>query len=225
MTINGSVAQALVLRMKAQGHSYSAIGRALGRDSSAISQIASGKRGPNYGKHYGPALARAEAELKNQAAGAPAHPIVQPARRMKGKGRRQEPARVRQPTSRGVGKQWGVSTTKRQATRSGARGLTAQYLDAIAKGRKAGVSLSVSPKVNGSQSGGKTGTAPQGGWDGKKIRDQEIRAELDAAFTEHLKEAGGHFTNALAAWLVETGRVESIEPGQIHSIELRTWTP
>jgi hypothetical protein len=217
MAVNGSVAQALVLRMKAQGHSYSAIGRALGRDSSAISQIASGKRGPNYGKHYGPALARAEAELKNQAAGAPAHPITQPARRLVGKGRNRTEARVRQPTSRGVGKQWGVSTTKRQATRSGAKSLTAKLEDANSKGRQAGVSISVSSHVKGGYKKTGTGKGAPG--------DKEIRAELDEAFEAQLEAAGGNFTNALAGWLEATERVESIEPGQIHAIELRTWTP
>jgi hypothetical protein len=217
MPVNGSAAQTLVLRMHAHGHSFAAIGRALGRDSSAISQIASGKRGPNYGRSYTPALAHAEQELKNQAAGAPAHPIVQPARRMKGKGRTQEPARVRQPISRGVGKQWGVSNVKRQATRSGARSLTAKLGDASAKGRQAGVSVTVSPAVKGGYKQTGTGKGAPG--------DKEIKADLDQAFEEQLDAAGGNFTEALTAWLQVTQRVESIEPGQVHAIELRTWTP
>lgn len=215
MPVNGSAAQTLVLRMHERGHSFAAIGRALGRDSSAISQIASGKRGPNYGRSYTTSLAHAEQELKNQAAGAPAHPIAQPTRRMVGKGRAATPARVRQPTSRGVGKQWGVSTTKRQATRSGAKGLSGKLKDATSKGRQAGVSISVSPAVRGGyKKTGKTGSG-----------DKEIRTDLDQAFGDQLAAKDGNFTEALAAWLQATGKVESIEPGQIHAIELRTWTP
>jgi hypothetical protein len=216
MTINGSAAQTLVLRMHAKGHSFAAIGRALGRDSSAISQIASGKRGPNYGKSYTQALGHLEGELKNQAAGAPPRPIVQPARRMTGKGRAAQLARVRQPITRGKGKAWGVSTTKRQATRNGARSLTRQFDDASSKGRKAGVSIAVSPTVRGGYAKTGTGKGNPG--------DKEIRAELDAAFEEQLNLVGGNFTDALAAWLEVTERVESIYPNQIHAIELRTWT-
>lgn len=217
MTINGSAAQTLVLRMRAHGHSFAAIGRALGRDSSAISQIASGKRGPNYGKSYTQALGHLEGELKNQGAGAPARPITQPARRLIGKGRNKQPARVRQPTTRGKGKAWGVSTTKRQATRNGAKSLTAKLEDANTKGRQSGVSIAVSSKVVGKYKKTGTGKGAPG--------DKEIKADLDAAFDAQLDAAGGNFTNALAGWLEATQRVESIAPGQIHAIELRTWTP
>lgn len=201
--------------MHEHGYSFAAIGRALGRDSSAISQIASGKRGPNYGKSYTQALGHLEGELKNQGAGAPARPITQPARRLIGKGRNKQPARVRQPTTRGKGKAWGLSTTKRQATRNGAKSLTAKLEDANTKGRKAGVSISVSPAVRGGYK--KTGK--------RDSSDKEIKADLDAAFDAQLEAAGGNFTNALAAWLEATQRVESITPGQIHAVELRTWTP
>jgi hypothetical protein len=212
MTITGSIAQALVLRMHAAGHSYSAIGRALGRDSSAISQIASGKRGANYGKSYTKALVDVEHELKNRAAGAPAHPIVQPARRTI----RGRPAAVRQP-ARGKNK-WGVASTKQQATRTGARSLGGRLEEAKALGRNhAAVSVAVSKSVNVKRSGGRPTRKGAKG-------DQEIRCELDAAFDTKLKASGGDFTAALASWLKQSGHVEAIRTSQIHAIELSTWT-
>lgn len=210
--INGSIAQALVLRMHAAGHSYSAIGRALGRDSSAISQIASGKRGANYGKSYTKALAGVEHELKNRAAGAPPRPVAQPARRMV----RGRPAAVRQP-ARGKGK-WGVASTKGQATRAGAHSLGDRLQEAKALGRNhASVSVAVSKSVNVLRSGGRPTRKGNRG-------DQEIRCELDWMFDQELKDTGGNFTKALQLWLIQSGRVEAISTTQIHAIELSTWT-
>jgi hypothetical protein len=217
-----ATSQELVAALIERGLSQRAIGQAIGRDSSLISQVA---RGAKPGRNLAPALEALQAQVSGltpQAAKATARPgaVAKPARRTTKAGAL---AKVRRPTT--VRARWGQSTTmKRQAVRHGAKGMGHALADAQADGRGSvavTVSFGRSVTVNNT-SGGRRGRTGRGGVIDMNLGDPaQVAAEVDARH-------GGNFSEYVAAQALERGYVSGVADerdavAHMTAVELRGW--
>jgi hypothetical protein len=211
-----SLARDLVLDMMARGHSQAEIGRLIGRDSSMISQIASGKRGENYGASAAGYLRVLSDQLVDAAAAAPGQPleVVHPPRRLDSSGR---VAHTRNKLTHG-GAHSGVSTVKKQATSNGARSLAPQIDGANEDGRRGALTITCGPHANISKSGGS-----------KKGNRGESDVDVDVPDLDELLDLiayyDGNVTDAVVELLQNHDRAgEGLTTDDILGLEFRSWT-
>lgn len=203
------------------GWSLAEIGRHVKKDSSLISQIASGKRGPNYGNSLAGELhALVEPATVWKARGVP-HPVpgsvnTHGVKAIPRKAKSGHLARTRQKMTRDHDL-WGVSNLKKQATRKGARSLAPQVRQAAEKGRRGGLTLTLSSDVNVLRSGGRLANSPS---------EVEVVCEIPDldGFADLIDAHGGNVTEAIAEYITENGNVQEVETNQFHAIEFRSWT-
>lgn len=217
-----SDSQLIIRGLLAQGVSQRAIGQAIGRDSSLISQVA---RGAKPGHNLRDALAALETKI-GQAADrgqAPAQAartatVTAPARRTTKAGR---PAGVRRATTKAGA--WGQTTTlKRQAVRGGAKAMGHALADAQDAGRgQVAATVSFDKRVNvQNTSGGRRGKTGRGGVVDMNLGDPaQVAAEVNA-------QHGGNFAEYVAAQAVQRGYIDADERQAVQhmvSVELRGW--
>lgn len=204
--------QELVRELLGLGLSRREIGRQLGRNDRLIGYVESGaKPGAN--------LEVSLAALRDRLAGAGAAASPPPPPRRTTAGGRV--ARVRAPATRGASR-WSSTTSKRQGTSSGARPVAKAIARAADNGAAMAFTLTVAPGVSVAKSGKRGG--PIRGGKAQEVRIGEGREGLDAdEWTERVEAAGGDVTQAVADYLNESGRAESISRDDIYSVELSTW--
>ena len=211
-----SLAQDLVRDMVAQGHSMAEIGRYLGRDSSMISQIASGKRGENYGASMTGYLRELSTKFADAATTASTEPleVVKPPRRLDAAGR---VAGTRRKITHG-GAHSGVSAVKKQATKNGAKSLGPQVGAAADEGRRGALTITCGPNAVIAKSSRKSvGDA----------EDQDVDVDVPDLdeLIELIMEHEGNVTEAVIDYLTNHDRAgEGLQPSDLLGIEFRSWT-
>lgn len=211
-----SLARDLVLDMMSQGHSQAEIGRLLGRDSSMISQIASGKRGENYGSSMTGYLRELAGKLTEAVDAAPGQPleVIQPPRRLDSRGRT---ARTRSKITHG-GPHSGVSAVKKQATRNGAKSLAPKIESAAGDGRRGAVTITCGPHAVIARSSRK----PVGDADDQDV-DVDV-PDLDELL-DLIEAHENNVTEAVVEYLQNHERAgEGLTTDDILGIEFRSWT-
>lgn len=222
--------QELIAELRAMGVNNAAIGQALGRDRSLVSQVSRGAKPGNN-------LTASLAELRDRLATVrPADPkaaareatVTPPARRTKAGG---GTARVRRPTTQRAGHSTS-STVKRQGAQHGARGAGRALGEAIEAGASVAVTIQFSRAVTVSLPGydkNKRGAKSKEGPGGRLV----VALNPDQLATVEDELAGGATPGAaIAAAVIGEGYVYATGGGQLtpaaavaamQSIELRTY--
>lgn len=216
-----SGSQDFVLALRGLGLTDSQIGRAIGRDSSLVFQIGAGRK---PGRNLESALGGLHQAVTTTGELA----TVEPPRRLTRTGHQ---ARVRRATTI-RGRTWETASIKRQASRSGGRGLRAAFDDAVRRDDQLAVTISFDSGVT------VTGTSGEGrrGGRGRRERDRTGRGgtvtfKLDAA--DLLSRAdvmfGGNLSDAIAAEALDAGYIAGVADAEqavehVTSIEVRAWS-
>lgn len=201
----------IIRRLLDSGMSGQAIGEAIGRDRSLVSQVGRGlKPGAN--------LEAALRALEGRQGGA-AGPVPAPPRRLRRSGR---PANVRRPTTV-RGRSYATSTIKRQAAAGGGRQLMHAIHDAADDGRQVAATVSFDKAVTvNNTSGGRRGRTGKGG--SVEMRIDMPADELADTITY---EYGGSVTAYLVAEAIARGYVSGPPAadmaGHVTAVELRQY--
>lgn len=212
-----STSQELIHELVSRGMSQRAIGVALGRNSSLISQVA---RGRKPGANLRDSLAVLREQLGDGKPPAKPPAVPAPTRRLTASGK---PARVRRPTTiTGKSGAWATSTVKRQAARHGAHGMIHPLQDAKRRGQTVAVTvgLASSIRINGTSGSATKHHAPGAAG--------SVTMELGAAedVLDGMQDFGGDFSAYVLDRLSEDGYVSADQDGLregIVSIELRAY--
>lgn len=201
----------IVRRLVAAGANYESIGRALGRNRSLVRQVGIGAKPGNTMRD---ALAELEARLAgaadvNQAARTAT--ITPPEPR---KNRRGALAKVRKPTTV-QGRSWSASSVKRQAVRSGARGLGHPMADAAERGQTLAVTVTVDGAV-AIQAYGTSRRGREGLHGSADFRLGDAAEVLDTIQEDY----GGDVTAYVADVLVDRGLVDRATDVAPHIVEI-----
>lgn len=214
-----TTARELIELLTGQGVSKRAIGRAIGRDSSYVSQVARGIK-PGEG------LTDALDELRRRLdAGQAVAPVTAPARRTKASG---EAARVRRKTIVG-GDSWATGNVKKQAAGSGARSLLRILRDAGDADVAATVSFRRGVPVFNSSGGRRKGALVDGA-QGQKQWDRSVHqsATINLGNAQHVYDVvTGEWAGNVTAYVLDRMRslamIEAAEPADVEALELRVW--
>lgn len=199
-------ARDLILQLRSSGMSNRAIGAALNRNDSLISQIARGKK-------PGANLVDSLSALVQKRAGKDV-PVPEPERRKTARG---TTAKVRRKTKFAQGR---TIKVKRQAVKSGAKSIANRIAEAAARGERIAFTVTYGPNARLSKS------------DGTPIPPDAKEQTTDVAgggngfpaayWQQKITDAGGDVGAALSAWLVDANRLAS--PVAPIGIELRVWS-
>lgn len=208
-----SEAPELVGQLREAGWRDVDLGRALGRDSSLIFQVGAGRK---PGRNLVPSL---RALLGTTPSAAPAVP--EPARRTTAAGRL---AKTRAGEVGGTG--WRTIDVKRQAARSGAKGILRAIEDAAATGRHFALDVTLPKSVRVEQSGRRDDRRSRRPGRNEQVvtigEGGELNPDVWAAYVQ--REHGGDVTAAVAAYLVESGRAEAVSREDVRGIQFRSWS-
>lgn len=220
----------LLAELVERGASLRAIGDAIGRDSSLLSQIRSGRKS---GANLADALSKLRDDLAgvsrtDAAAAARAASVPEPTRRRTGRG---EVARVRRRTVYRADTGWATGSVKAQAAKSGARSMAPLVRDAARGGGNVVVALTVAPHGKElyvvPQSPKARAKAQARGGMLRVTRPTRVEMKLDPErFDQAIAASGGDVT--AAAWLIalEDGYLtgEDIDAGtNVDAVEVKTW--
>lgn len=209
MTTPGEMStQQLVDALMAEGMSKKQIADAVGRNSSVISQITSGK------KPYANLRDSLAATLQNRRGGSV--PVPQAPRRRAASG---QLAQVRKPTAGGRT----VHVRSAGAIKGGAKSIARRLAAAARAGQVVGWSVTYPPGVQ-------VGKSPPR--DGSRHAVHAQTAEVGnhgrgypaAEFHQLVQDAGGNVGQALTDWLVSQNMLSTDRHLPV-AIELRVWTP
>lgn len=202
----------IVRRLVAAGANYESIGRALGRNRSYIRQV-------GIGAKPGETMRASLAELEERLTGAAdlnreARTVTLTTPPEARKDRRGALARVRKPTTVS-GRSWSSSSVKRQAVKSGARGLGHPMADAADRGQSLGVTVTVDGAVS-IQAYGTSRRGREGLHGSADFRLGDAGEVLDAIQNQY----GGDVTAYVADVMVERGLVAGAEDVAPHIVEI-----
>jgi hypothetical protein len=216
----------VIRRLLDAGANYETIGQAVGRNRSLIRQVGIGaKPGAN--------LEQALLELENRLAGVPRTRVNTEGRRAAGTltpapertNARGKLAKVRRPSTV-RGESWSTSTSRRQAVRSGARGLAHPLADAADAGANVGVTVTVDGRA-GIEVHGSGGASRKGGTAGRGGSAEFQIHDPDGAF-QTIMARGGDVVAYLAQDMLDRGLVSGTSSASelaahITEVQLRTW--
>lgn len=207
----------IIGRLLGLGANYETIGQAVGRNRSLVRQVGIGAK---PGHNLRESLAELERRVTGLAPGANVNrearqvPVAAPERRKTGRGHL---ARVRKAVT--ISRtHYSISTVKKQAAASGARGLGHTIADAADQGRTVAVSVTFDRSITVHAYGkGKRGRAGAGGTLDFELGDAE-------AVAEGVVEHGGNVMAYIVAEAMAAGHITGADPAaHVLEVELRTY--